>query len=610
MSEQTTVAEFGDAQSTEDGGEQKVVFRLTNDPLINYAAATIAAQAADTFSVTGDRIAIDEEVDTETAIQRIEGIIEDGLETTHRRTSLAHSVNAALDEQGAANDDARRIKSPTMPFPENDTTQTIYDQDRLAATDVTDHDLNSEYIDKNNIDGESLFTQAPSYVGTNRSDFFPNQREKFEDAFAAFAATLRESASVDEKSCMCCGSDAYPAYDNPVTDEKLEYNQTFAPLTSTGGQVRALGTGSRNNSHRGRCAACLVTGFYFAVMPKIFRQTNISGNNSRIFVPSGDFTELYSIASDLYLNNVLSDMDEPVGDDRANSRQQTLGRLNTRSLGMQAIDIYQRVVRHLFAEYEGGILETEISYRPTELLTFVSELGQTREITRVERIDPSAPIYELLESHQRADDSREYWPADDILKWFAETDGSATRNLIEAKDELAEGIIDLDLGQIRHGIVAIYRSVERAGGENTPGYARPHPGDLHHYFSSIMQQATQAYDQIESTEIESIQRVASALGRVFSGGDDVSVLINLQNASTQDEFLRAFEKAGMQAQKKSTDEPPQKFDAARDDDVADVLELLTDQDTFEPTKRMFVIHASLAAQYENAVSSSGGDDDE
>lgn len=590
-----------------------VLFRLTNDPFVNYAAASLATQVGDSVEITSSRIYIPPEKDLDTALTRLRGVVEDALPQTHKRTSLAYSINSILDEIGADSTDSRRIQPPSEPFPaESNRSHTIFDDDTVSPEELEEQGLLQRELADRDIDEDaSLYAQSPTYVGTNRADQFPNQLEKFEDTFDAFEQTLRGTVSADDKSCMCCGSDQFPAYDNPVTDEKVEYNQTFAILSSSSGQIRALGTGARRSSHRGRCVACLVAGFYFALMPKIVRQTGSNENDARVFVPVGDFSRLAGISADLYLNNVLEDIDNPVGDDNANSRQRTLGEMQTTAVKMQALDVYQSILRHLYTEYTGGAFDRELEYRPTELMTFVSELGRVRDINQVERISPEIPVYDILAKQQASDSVGEYWPVEGVIRWFAETEGSGTRGLEEAKNTLADGIMNADLEQIRRGVVTIARGVERAGGENTPGYARPHPANLHHFFSVIMQKATTSYDKIDSTAIESIQRVGSGIGRVFSDGDDVSVLINLQNASTQDEFLRAFEKAGMQAQKKSTETPPQQFDASRDDDVATVLSLITDSETFEPAKRMFVIHASLAAQYENSVNSSadaGGDD--
>ncbi len=193
----------------------------------------------------------------------------------------------------------------------------------------------------------------------------------------------------------------------------------------------------------------------------------------------------------------------------------------------------------------------------------------------------------------------------DVLRWYAEFgDAEAQRSETE---QLAEGIVHADLQRLEGGVFGFTRAQFREDGR-FPDYAQPHPADLTHYFTRVMTQAT--LDTIDEEDIGAIRRVASGIGSVFHDGDDISVLIGLQNASTQAEFLRSFERASMQAHKESTENPPAKYDAARDDDVEAVLELISDDDTFESAKRMFVIHAALAAQYENATGSDGDDETE
>jgi hypothetical protein len=289
-------------------------------------------------------------------------------------------------------------------------------------------------------------------------------------------------------------------------------------------------------------------------------------------------------------------LDTPAGDE--NVRRRTIGELQTLALPMQALDIYEQFLRQVNAESGEGLL-AETIYRPTELRTFVSEVGQSRSITSLERVDPDDTIYDRVrqvEYETPGGDRRRFWPVSDILRWYAEF-GDETA--LTEKELLGEGVIYADLERLERGVFGFTRAQFRGDGA-FPTYAQPHPGDLTRYFSQLMRQAT-TLEAIVEEAIESIRRVASGIGTVFHGGDDIGVLIGLQNAGTQTEFLRAFEKASMQAQKNSTDEPPAQYNAARDDDVETVLQLISNDETFEPAKRMFVIHAALAAQYENAT---------
>jgi hypothetical protein len=271
MSEQTSVTDWADQQPTTEADadddspgndtdpasqstEQVTLFRLTNDPFVNFAAATLAVRLGDPIRTTPTAITVPQQ-SVEDVLRRLKATIDEAMGQTHRRSSLAHSVNAALDAMGAPGDDARRIQPPDTPFPaDGAATQTIYGDDTLSPDAVEQHELAAGPLADADIDADAtLFTQSPSYVGTNRSDFFPYQEERYEAAFAAFEQTATGEVTPDEKSCMCCGTAEYPAYDNPVTDDKVDYNQTFALLVSSSGQARALGGGTRHTSHRGRC---------------------------------------------------------------------------------------------------------------------------------------------------------------------------------------------------------------------------------------------------------------------------------------------------------------------------------------------------------------------
>jgi len=366
-------------------------------------------------------------------------------------------------------------------------------------------------------------------------------------------------------------------------------------FASSSGQTRALGTGGRQHAHRGRCVSCLVAGFYYALMPKIVRPTDSNENDIRVFTPEGDFVELERISEDLSV--LLADIDEPVNDQYARSR--TLGEIQTSSRGVQILEVYSLIYRHVNREYGDSLVAREISYRPTGLVSYISRVGRTREILSFERIDPDRWAYDAVARKEfiRTDGSTDpYWPVEDVLWWF----GAVGDGLTPAKDNLAFGILQQNLGRLERGTFELAKAVISMGeDEYVPPY--PHPGHTHHYFNTIMSQSVADIDDIDDDAVEAIKDVATSIGRVFHGGEDIGVLINLQNASTATEFLRAFEKASMQAQKQSVQEAPMPWDASKDDSVATVLKLIKNRSTFDPTKRMFVIHAALAAQYANVA---------
>jgi hypothetical protein len=269
---------------------------------------------------------------------------------------------------------------------------------------------------------------------------------------------------------------------------------------------------------------------------------------------------------------------------------------------MQALDIYEQIYRRVNTDYSGSAFQAEVDYRPTELLSFVSEVGRTRDIKSLTRIQPAHNAYEIVApdtfSPSAGDPEEEYWPINDVLSWYAEAGETGT--LVPIKNDIAEGILKGNLQSLEHGVSEFGRGVLQNEIE-MPGYATPHPRQLHCCFNTLITRTMTEDNVIDDDEIEAIRSVASSIGSVFHQGEDIGVLIGLQNAGTQQEFLRAFEKASMQAQKRSVESSPAKFNAARDDDVEAVLRLINSDETFDRAKRMFVIHTALAAQYENAT---------
>lgn len=602
----TFVGEESDQErATSDAVEEtgSRLFGFSADEFVNAGAADLAArlQVDTQIDVYSDRIVYKGD-NLDDVLRQLRDFVE-AEQTTHRRKSIAHSINHALKQQGGESD-ARGIPPTTDPFPSD---VTVYENDEVEVDRLGEQGvpITDELAEQTR--ATSVYTLSETYVGVNQGRSYDSQVDRFDRYHRALTAVLTgEVEEVDEHACIICGRTDLPTYNDPLSDsnEKVDYNQTFAPLVATSGQARPLGGGSRRSTHKGRCVACLVAGFHFAHMPKIVRQTGSNDNDARVFVPVGGFEELVGVSGDL--QNILENLDVKVGDQSTRSR--TLGQIQTFSLPLQALDLYERILRHVNRVFTGDAFQTEIQRRPTELISFVSGVGQTREIGDVRRIRPSSPAYDIVAPDRyrpsRDDQTREYWPISDVVRWFAEAGDRGT--LLPEKDALGEGLLDGDLERLERGIVGIGRDVLQDQA-SLPGYARPHPRQLHQAFDTLMTRTTAEIEDIGDESIESIRNVASSIGSVFSSGDDIGVLIGLQNAGTQSEFLRAFEKASMQAQKQSLETAPQQFNTARDDDVERVLRLINDDETFKPTKRMFVIHAALAAQYENATGGNGGD---
>lgn len=576
---------------------QVSIFRLSADEFVNAGAADIAARLGSDVEVVPDDIGY-EGSELESTLTRVRELIDAELKTS-RRKSIAHSINFALEQGGIDQSDARWVPPATDPFPAN---LTVFEDDEVDVERLREQGVPITDELEEQTRTTQLYTLTGTYVGVNQQRSYGNQLDRFKRYHRALTAVLLGNVEeVDEHACAVCGRTDLPTYDDPLSDsnEKIEYNQTFAPLVSTSGQARPLGTGSRRSTHRGRCVACLIAGFHFAHMPKIVRQTGSNDNDVRVFVPVGDFEELVRVSSDL--QNILVGLDRRVGDQSTPSR--TLGDIQSLSLPIQALDVYENILQRVNNQYSGGAFQAEVERRPTELVSFVSGVGQTREIGNVRRIRPSTPAYDIVAPGEftptRDSPAEEYWPVSGALRWLAEAGERGA--LLPEKDALGEGLLQGDLKRLERGVVGIGRQVLQ-GEVGLPGYARPHPRQLHQCFDSLMTRTTANTDLIGDEGIESIRNVASSIGSVFSGGDDIGVLISLQNAGTQSEFLRAFEKASMQAQKLSLENSPQQFNTARDDDVETVLRLIDNEESFEPTKRMFVIHAALAAQYRNATS--------
>lgn len=580
--------------------ETTVLFRLTSDPFVNEAIADLARRLVDRGRVTvqPDRITLASDASLDATLEHIRDMITAGSERMYARTSTARDINAALDRAGFETDE-RRVPPYHRSFGAvTSDPVSVYPDDTVSMAVVENHGVPTDNLD---IDSErGLYTVAPTFVGSTTEDDHTNQEVRFNRYFEAFATALHDDTEIQDRPCLACGRETLPTYKDD-DGEKLEYNQTFSLLAATSGQLRPLGAKKRDSKHTGRCAACLVAGFYYTVLPeKVVRPTASNENDVRVFTPVGDLNELVTIRENIVSRYDTADPDTPVN----RPVRRTFGNIPVAARGMQVLDFYEVVYRHLNTTYSGTAFDRRVERHPTELLTYVSRVGQTREILAIETATPGAWAYDAV--RQRSFNDEQYWPVEDVLQWFTHLDSRAMA-LTDAINTLAFGILDLNLARIERALLATAKAVDRGGAEIVRYL--PHRGYSHEYFTHVMSHAvTDTTDRIDADDIECIQRVASGLGRIFHSTDDIGMLIQLQNASTPDEFLTVFEKAAMQAQKKSLDDAPSRFDTARDDDVATVLELINDADTFNATKRMFVIHASLAAQYANAQRINSDDD--
>lgn len=120
-----------------------------------------------------------------------------------------------------------------------------------------------------------------------------------------------------------------------------------------------------------------------------------------------------------------------------------------------------------------------------------------------------------------------------------------------------------------------------------------------HYFHDIMADIA---SNIDDETRDSIKNTGRSIGQMFAERDDLSVLQSFHHANSPDQFLSAFERAGMGTVKKSHDPD----DIAHrtfltNSDANTLISAITDEETFEAAKQMFVIHASISAHYQNST---------
>lgn len=631
--DQTTVQTFTDsdeekqtqprADNTDEKQESVILFRWTDDPFVNEAAAELGRQLLNEF---GDEIKVRPtyiKAKPSDDISRIATWIKQrckqALSNTHRRSTVAHQLNAIVEKVGKGSDDNRWVPPSDRPFPEGSNEDlTIYPNDEVNTEVLEDNGLPTDEMEYVDDDMSSLYTLSPTFVGNPSGYQFEKQLGRFERYLETYQQAVTGPFKQDDAPCMLCGTSDMPTTKD-VEGENLEFNQSFNILSTASAVSVPLGMGGRRPSHKGRCVACLLAGFYYTLMSKVVRFKNRESCGGsfpiavqRVFTPRGDFEKLVDIRGD-FDTDLLTWIDTPTTN--SHTRRGTLEATRTGSRALQTLQFYESVLRYVNREYTQDHYEFAIEHRPTALISYTSARQKSgrpvRSIREVESIDPDTWAYgavreQIIGNSDGKDDisGENYWPFDDVFKWYARLDEIA----IETLDNLGYGVLERNLKRLARGHFEVAKSLERKQGANVP-YVLPIQRTSH-YFTTIMQQATHdTADSIDGEAIESIKRVASNVGEVFYERDDISVLIALQNSNTSAEFLDAFEKASMQTQKKASVEEGSHSWSGQND-VAQVLKLINDSETFETAKRMFVIHASLSAQYTNAQRASGGEPDE
>lgn len=222
-----------------------------------------------------------------------------------------------------------------------------------------------------------------------------------------------------------------------------------------------------------------------------------------------------------------------------------------------------------------------------------------RGLTEFKEIPVTKGLYERLREQTRdTPNGTEFFdPFDDVLAWYIRI---RNPNIdvevgVAAKRNLAQGIIDGNLALLERGVFGLFKEIS---GDAEPAY-RMSISRHQHYFHHIMADiATTITDETR----DSIKNAGRSVGQMFAERDDVSVLQSFRHANSADQFLSALETAGMGAAKKSHDPNDTAAHSTwiANSTVDDLIGAITDEETFEAAKRMFVIHASVAAHYQNS----------
>jgi hypothetical protein len=624
--EQTAIDGFREYEDDQEASESddvttRVLFRLSDDPFVNEAAAEMGRQLAneELADINPATIETSPEADPGDVVTAIKKLFNYALTNTHRRKTVSYQLNGTIEDIGQGPDDDRWVPPPDTYFPNQDGDQTIYADDQVDIETLNQNGIppdEFEYIDE---DSSRLYELSPIYVGHPSGNKFGSQIGRYERYLETYNKTVSGEFDSDDHACMLCGSEKMPTTKG-IDDKNLEFNQSFDIRSTSSAVSRPLGMGGRTSAHSGRCVACLIAGFYYTLMSKVVRykdREECGGNFPipvyRVFTPRGDFESLAGIRGD-FDTDLLEWIDTPTENNYA--RRGTLPVNRTKSRGMQTIQFYESVLRHANTVREQDYYDFTVRHRPTALISYTSAKKKSgnpiRDIREIEKLDPDEWAYAAVEKRSITDGEgeEEYWPYEDVINWYTRIEEWYMRSNqdgpVAVLDDISYGILRRDLKRLARGQFEIAKILEQEQGENAP-YIPPIKKTAS-YFNDIMQQIAQdKADRIDEKDINSIKRVASNVGEAFYERDDISVLIAFQNSSTPDEFLKAFEKAGMQAQKKASSNEGSNNWSGKDD-VATVLQLINNPETFEPTKRMFVIHASLSAQYMNAQRHDGGGD--
>ncbi|WP_276302651.1 hypothetical protein [Halorussus lipolyticus] len=609
------------------------LFRYSNDPFVNEGAVELGRRLATAGVARIDQRTVVATVPPKQVLPKLRAELfgsEGVITNTHRRTSRAYHVNAlatgTLPTEDSDDVDpdwlgdtesAPTVPAPTEPFPGSDDDATVFPDDDLSDDSLESVGLDTDEIDR---DGDSAYRLHPAYMGAPTASSFElvlDRANRYFDTLEDVLTGDHETVS-DDTSCMSCGS-SLPNWTWDLEEydkKKLEYGQSFTPMATKSGRLSPLGQKSSQSSYfRGRCPACLLAGFYYLIMP---RKPVASADGSgvyRIFAVQGDFETIAAVRRAYEQTAGLSDLATPTGGGTVR-----LSSFPVKSaIGeVQAVAFFAALLRALSEDATTdeqalfGSLGSEAKNSPPSLSAAISVRSSpskggraVRGLTGFDEAPVTTDLYDRLREQTRetADGPESYAPFGDVLSWYIQfqNPNTDTEIAVDAKRDLAQGILDGNLAMLERGLFGLAKQL--AGDAQAP-YSMP-IGRHQHYFHQIM---TEMATQIDDDTRDSIKNAGRSVGQMFAERDDLSVLQSFRHANSPDQFLSAFEKASMGAVKKSHD--PEEVAAhstwIANSTVEDLIGAISDEETFEAAKQMFVIHASLSAHYQNSTAT---DDD-
>lgn len=603
------------------------LFRYSNDPFVNEGAVELGRQLATAGVARIERRAVIATTTPEHVLPKLRAELFGSnsiITNTHRRTSRAYHVNALATgtlprgetddvdpDWLGENESGLTIPAATDPFPGSDDDATIFPDDDLSDESLEQFELDADMIDR---DGDSAYALHPAYLGAPTAASFAKAQERAETYFAILedVVTGDHENSTNTTTCMCCGA-SLPNWTWQLDGEttNLEYGQSFTPLTTKSGRPTPLGQQSSQSSYfRGRCPACLLAGFYYLCLPTKPVASAGDPGTYRIFAVQGDFTTIEAVRHAYTQIAGLTDLATPTS--RGTVRLSSFPVRSTIS-AVQALAFFAALLQALAADTttDAEALFTDVSVNTTDSTDSLSGAMSVRSspskggravrgLTAFTEVPATRGLYDRLRERTRdtANGLDSYAPFADVLAWYIgfQNPNTDAEIGVDGKRDLAQSIFDGELALLERGLFGLLKQL--AGDAEAP-YAMA-IGRHHHYFQRIMADIA---PNIDDDTRHSIKNAGRSVGQMFAERDDISVLQSFRHANSPDQFLAAFEKAGMGAMKKSHDPEDSLAHSTwiANSTVDDLISAIIDTETFEPAKQMFVIHASLAAHYENSA---------